>query len=514
MVGWTFDTQTLEGDVLVIGGGFAALHAALAAAENKVSVIVASKGRLGYSGASAVSMSVHRFGPGPYEALEKYAHFMLDSGYGLGQPEMIRTFVAEAPGIPEYLSRFKLELEIKTVEIEARTYPNFVASPSKRGMTIGRSIRPAVLEAPNVSVWENWAVADLKPVGSGWLAWLEKDGQLKPVAAKAVVLATGGALGLYAYHSGTPELLGEGLALAFELGCCLRDLEFVQFYPYRIYWPKICDIFPDIFDHGAKFLNGDSIRFMNDYPKKELENRDVLAREIYRQAQTSLDLSEADHDFLQKETKKLYNIYQKFPDKRLLVRPVAHFTMGGICVDGDGQTARPGLLAAGEIVGGLHGANRLAGHALSETVVFGRRAGQAAARWAAGVESVDLTNRPTPNLPSPGDDEPKALLKQLKNTMWAKAGLIRDEKGLQEGWAELEELRRKFSHLRPRNLQSWLSLNRALTVADLMVKAALLRRESRGAHFREDFPNTSEQYRGSFVFKGSKVCFEAVKGLN
>jgi aspartate oxidase len=286
-------------------------------------------------------------------------------------------------------------------------------------------------------------------------------------------------------------------------------MEFVQFYPYRIYSPMTSDIFPDIFNHGAKFVNHLGQRFMEKYPKKELENRDVLAREIYAQKEVRLDLSLVDLDFLDKEAPSLARLYEKFSQEPFLVRPVTHFTMGGLCVDSFGQTCVPGLLAAGEVTGGLHGANRLAGHALSETVVFGRRCGLKAAQTALDV-SFCHSNMPLPPLPESGRDELKDIISNLRALMWSKVGLIRDENGLNEALLSIDSLGRELAARKPAHLRAFKKVSRALAMARLIVKAALNRQESRGAHYRSDFPETREEFHGSFVFQRSNMTFQPV----
>jgi succinate dehydrogenase/fumarate reductase flavoprotein subunit len=181
-------------------------------------------------------------------------------------------------------------------------------------------------------------------------------------------------------------------------------------------------------------------------------------------------------------------------------------------------------MAAGEIVGGLHGANRLAGHALSETVVFGRRAGSTAAQWASGqrasaqrasgrsLEKEKLDSF-QPELPVPGGDDSESLLTELKTTMWNKVGLVRSEKGLKESLDEVESLNQRLIDQRPKSLRSWLTVSHALTAARLVIRAALLRKESRGAHFREDFPQTNDEFQGNYIQRKNNIDFIPAKVL-
>lgn len=178
-----------------------------------------------------------------------------------------------------------------------------------------------------------------------------------------MILCCGGAGNVYAATSNTRDVTGDGYAMAARCGLPLRGMEFVQFYPYRIYSPKRADIFPDLFDHGAVLRNEKGERFMDcaKYPMKELENRDVVARAEFAEKEVRLDLSGCDKAYLERECPNIARMARDNPDKPLLIRPVAHFFMGGVPLRTDCSTDVAGLYACGEVTGGLHGANRLAG---------------------------------------------------------------------------------------------------------------------------------------------------------
>jgi aspartate oxidase len=193
------------------------------------------------------------------------------------------------------------------------------------------------------------------------------------------VLASGGIRGLYAQSDNPNDITGEGIGMAWRHGAEIIDMEIIQFYPYRLVYPQNVDVFTKVFGHGAKMINEDGKRFMERFPKKELETRDIVCYEMHKQKKVILDLSEVDKEGLKKISRNLYQILKKGFDGELLMSPVEHYSMGGIKVDENGRTNIKGLFACGKCTGGLHGANRLGSGSLTEAIVFGNRTGIAAA---------------------------------------------------------------------------------------------------------------------------------------
>lgn len=509
MAGWRISGKAEAVDVLVAGGGMAGMHAAFAAASAGAKVLVASQGGVGRSGASSVSMSVHRFATGG-ERPGEYEHYMVDAGAGVNCPGRVAELVRRSPEIPGFVGDFIPEPSVKTRDVGGREIPYFVSAPTKQGGMLTRAARQTLLAHERIAFAEGMTIAHLEPLaGGGWLAWFVRNGELHAAAAAAVVLATGGFPALYLRHSATPELSGGGLGLALRLGLTLMDMEFVQFYPYRIYAPRICDIFPDIFEHGARLLSLDGVRFMDAYAKKDLENRDVLAREIFKLGEVRLDLEQADRSYLARETPRLLHLWELFPDRPLLVRAHAHFSMGGVCIANDGSTGLDGVFAAGEICGGLHGANRLAGHALSETAVFGRNAGAAAAAYAKGrAARPPAAIIPPAWLPEPGDGDAAPLMDTLREALWQHVGVVRNASGLATAAAIALRVADEADAMRPANAAEWLAVRNGAAVAQAVIAAATLRRESRGAHYRDDFPAADAALCGNYYHRGGEVWFE------
>jgi len=350
------------------------------------------------------------------------------------------------------------------------------------GAAIMAAVIAAVRAAPTVEIRENARARRLLQDATGRVVGVlaEIDGALVEIVAPAVILATGGVGGLYAVTTTPAQVRGEGVGLAALAGAEIADPEFVQFHPTAI------DIGRDpaplateaLRGEGAILRNKDGRAFMADYhPAKELAPRDVVARAIHAERAAGRGA------FLDATTAVGAHFPHEFPavfaacmgagvDPRVQpipVTPAVHYHMGGAATDLDGRTSLPGLLAAGECAStGVHGANRLASNSLLEAAVFGARAGRAARDLAIGGESP-LSAAPTPDLPD-------AALQALRQAMSRDAGVIRDAEGLARLVAVLDAL--EAAH----------GLAPTLVAAQLIARAALARQESRGGHFRADFP--------------------------
>ena len=481
-----------KSSVLVIGGGFAGMYAALAASEAGAAVTVLCKGRVGSSGNSTIAMSVHRFAPDAPGLREEYRERFLRSAAGIPDAETGEYFVNYAAAAMEKLRSYGLPLHFRTKTEAGEEHPYLACCDPKRGIILTRALRSYLEEHTAVRMVENTMAADLLTVNGAVCGVLAlRDGELVSYPADAVVLACGGAGHIYADTNNTADITGDGYAMALRVGLPLRDMEFVQFYPYRIVSPGVADIFPDIFDHGAVYRNGRGERFMEkpEYPRREQENRDIVARAMYDEGEVWLDLSACEPEYLQKECPNIAEMYRTHPGEKLIVRPMAHFFMGGIPLRPDCSAELRGLYVCGEVTGGLHGANRLAGSALTECVLFGSRAGKEAAAYAGKTSAPDCENAAgtlAAEYPAPGEDDLKALRRRLGETMAKNVSLIRNEKGLSEAQAELSEIEKEFSAVHPDNLKAWLELRNMLLTAKVVTDAAMKRKESVGAHCRRE----------------------------
>ena len=319
-------------DVLIIGGGLAGMYSALAAAESGAAVRILCKSKTGGSGNSVVAMSVHRFAPDAPGLREDYRRRFLASGAGQQDAEIAAFFVDHAAAAMERLRGLGLPLEYRTLSENGGEYPYLACCSPKQGRILTKAVREKLNEYPNITVEDGVTVCDILTENGraqGVLALC--GGEMRVYPAKTVILCCGGAGNVYAATSNTRDVTGDGYAMAARCGLPLRGMEFVQFYPYRIYSPKRADIFPDLFDHGAVLRNEKGERFMDcaKYPMKELENRDVVARAEFAEKEVRLDLSGCDKAYLERECP---NIARMARQNALVKKMIACETIGCINV--------------------------------------------------------------------------------------------------------------------------------------------------------------------------------------
>lgn len=338
---------------------------------------------------------------------------------------------------------------------------------------------------------------------------------------------------MYRRHDNPVRASGDGYALAFHAGCRLRDMEFVQFYP-----PGLAEsgkpplILGAALSEVGRVVNSEGKDLFQKYQIVDrpaaIRSRDQYSLAIFQEEaagkQVFLDLralSDQDwpKDIVGASLRDLLRNTYSCARKPLRISPMCHFFMGGIVTDQNGQTEIPGLFAAGEVVGGLHGANRLGGNALDEVLVFGNRAGKAAAQWAEGqlqpkATEMGMQNRMAEFQKKIGitttGTPAKNIRKAIGEVLWEKAGILREEKGLVEALDSLERLKsEQLPRMRsenPKEVLEKLEVENAVVVAEMIIRSALLRQESRGSHFRKDFPAMDDQkWKGNiYLRKGAK----------
>lgn len=486
-------------DVLVIGSGGAGLRAAIAAREEGSRVLVMTKCSAGLASSTLISNGFFAV-TGAGNPVEQHVAATLEAGYGMNNPRMVRILSEEAP------ERLK--------EMEARG-ARFRETPN--ALVCTRPPPDSGRDAVNVLL--AWA----RSRGVEFLAWttaasliteggrvtgcfgVKRDGTGVTVRSAAVILCTGGASALFAFHDNPTACTGDGYALAAGTGARVRDLEFAQFYPLiamEPHAPKTL-VQPFLAEAGRirNSLGEDLIEKYDlaAFRPVALRARDRLSRAMFAEYRSGnevhLDLrslGDGDWDNTTGHNVRDYFVARfRANEKPVRIMPVAHFTMGGVVVDEHGATDLPGFYAAGETVTGLHGANRLGGNALTETLVFGYRAGRAAARFAAAEKA---TAAPAITQPPPGLEErlngtcpPRDALTRLKNSLWQGCGPIRNEEGLRMALDTVRQLRAAGLRLGGHaQLPDAVAVLNGLTAAELMLQAALDRKESIGAHFRED----------------------------
>jgi fumarate reductase (CoM/CoB) subunit A len=509
------EQQRISTDILVIGGGGAGLRAAIAAAKKGSRVLLVSESPIGYGNNTAIAWGKMCLIIDPADSRQAYITDVLSAGRFLNNQELVE-ILADSPihqvrdleqlGI--HFVRKNGDLEVDTAP--GHSYPRWLTVDNKGlGFTLPLRVKA---EASGVKFLEGLFVTKLISAGEiqGAIG-IDLKGVLHIIEAKAVILATGGLGQLYSNTTTAARASGDGYALAYETGVPLQDMEMVQFYPTALSLGATKSVVLHEFaldQLSAVIRNREGEDVLAKYGLHDpvIRTRDRISRAMMTELVAGrgingalfLDLSKAagDADKIKKTLPKraLQCDLSKVP-----VAPAAHFHMGGVSIDRDCKTGVAGFFAVGEVSGGVHGANRLGGNSFVEIFVFGERAGTAAASEAAkkstlgiGETEIDTERQRLQSFVShTGDRNLAEVRKQLKGTMEYKAGIIRNQSVLNEALAEIERLRPGISRLRVegvRDLIEAVRLRNMITVSEMIVRSALLRTESRGAHFRTDYP--------------------------
>ncbi|MDE0410234.1 MAG: FAD-binding protein, partial [Alphaproteobacteria bacterium] len=383
------------------------------------------------------------------------------------------------------------------------------------GVEVARPLRKK-LDADGARILENVMAVDLlvdEGVCRGVVGFHTRSGRIYAIHAPATILATGGAGQIYAENTNAGGITGDAFGMALRAGLALSDMEFVQFYPAVIKRPESnMVVAPTLFPLGARFLNRDGEDILRDVPGGGGATRDLMARAVYLELMggggvdgaVQMDLSGIPMEELEHfapDNLKLFARRGVSPHgSDIYVTPKAHFFMGGVPIDGRGATAMPGLYAAGEASAGAHGANRLSNNAFTEAHTLGWRAAKAACEYAQAANgSVDpaLARRHADALAARATRMSRAveLAREIKRVCWENAGIVREEGLLEEARAELAGIERGLAACggsEPARLVEAVEAENMCLSARAVVEAALARTESRGAHYRTDYPGTDE----------------------
>ena len=536
----------LSADILVVGAGGAGMYAALAAARAGAGVILADKNMIGRGGATVMAQMTVAAALAEQEP-DTWEHHLADTlaaGRGLCDAALAEVLCRAAPDRMREMDEWgvgwaRSEGHIRQVTAPGHRrrrccYVDFLYT----GPAVAGTLRKRVGRTGGIRALSNVAITDLVVKdGSvrGALALSLGDGAALEIEAAAAVIATGGLTKLYSRSSASNNMAGEGYALALRAGAALVDMEFVQFFPIGHLAPRLVGMDPIMWDPfryklGGQLLNGAMEEFIDRYGGEDggryTATRDLATYAICREVEAGRGSPSGGAwlSFTHLPEAELRDAFGPVIDRLLAngidltrapieVAPIAHYHMGGVKVDARMGSTVAGLYAAGEAVGGAAGANRLSGNAISEALVYGEIAGREAARHAEGhaqgwdaraAEAARDAAEPSTGTTGTGRSA-VALVQELRRLMWKQVGPFRDRAGLTSA---LERIRAMRDDDLPRvpvprdtafaiELADRQELRSALLVAEAVAVAALAREESRGAHQRDDFPDTSTRFRSN-----------------
>ena len=539
--------ERLKTDILILGSGgaglFAALHAHQAMAH--ADITVATKGLLGKCGCTRMVQGGYNVALNPGDSIERHFMDTIDGGKWLPHQDLAWTLVTKA------IERVhELENEIGcffdrnaagTLHGKAfagQTFDRTVHKGDLTGIEIINRLMEQVWARPVRRLEEHRAVALIPDHRgesiSGVLMVDVRTGAFRFVEAKAVLLGTGGGPTMYRYHTPSGDKSMDGLAMALRVGLPLRDMEMVQFHPTGLLAGPDTRMTGTVLEEGLRgagghLLDGDKRRFMGDYdPKLERATRDIVSRAMYAEMRAGRTTPNGglyikmDHLGPEKVRRQFKGMVERCADSGfdlagglVEVVPTAHYHMGGVVCEVDTSTGLPGLFVAGEDAGGVHGANRLGGNGVANSTVFGGIAGETMASFIArnphwrrpdeGVLAAEKARAEYPFRKASGDIH--GLRDTLMDVMWDDVGVIRDKAGMERALDRLDDIEGELMTTgvadgqRSFNLtwHDWLNVRSLVEISRVITLAALGREDSRGAHFRSDFPVAGDLATSTFT---------------
>jgi L-aspartate oxidase len=523
---------TIETDVLIIGSGAAGLTAALNLAESH-QVAVIAKGALGDS-ASARAQGGIAAVLEEGDSFEAHVNDTMIAGAGLNDIRVVEHVVEAAPRAIQHLIELGVPFASENGALHltregGHSHRRIVHVADATGYAIQQALEAAAARHPNITLVPGMVAVDLvtgrhatnfstSGAVHGLYAYNRKKKRVETLTGRATVLATGGAGRAYLYSTAPRGATGDGIAMAWRAGCRVSNMEFMQFHPTCLYNLQVKNflITEAVRGEGGILKHPDSgHRFMPDYdPRGELAPRDIVARAIDHEIKRDgldyvfLDISHREPDFVRGH---FPNIYEKLlglgidiTKEPIPVVPAQHYTCGGVLVDIDGRTDAPGLYAAGEVTqSGLHGANRLASNSLLECLVFGEAAARhIAANWDA-LPQVPKIRAWDESRVTDSDEE--VVIAQtwgeIRRFMWNYVGIVRTTKRLERAKHRIDMLRQEvrdyYAHFRV--TPDLIELRNLVEVADLIIRSALSRHESRGLHYTLDYPEMLPEARDTVL---------------
>ncbi len=550
------DFKEHESDLLIVGAGGAGMRAAISALGMGRSVNIVSKSLIGKAhtvmAEGGIAASI-----GDVDRSDNWTvHFgdTVVEGVYIGNWRMAEILAKQAPERVYELERFGAvfdrtpEGKIMQRAFGGHTYRRLCHVGDKTGLEIIRTLEDKVLHTDAKMFDEVYITRLFLREGRfcGALGLEMRTGEFLLFKAKALIIATGGCGRVYKVTSNSWESTGDGLALAYNAGAELMDMEMIQFHPTGMVWPpgvKGLLVTESIRGEGGILLNSKHERFMLRYSpeKKELDARDVVARATYYEIKAGrggphggvyLDISHKGRDFILRKLPGMYSQFKEFAGvditkEAMEVAPTVHYQMGGIRVDPyTCATSVSGIFSAGEVASGLHGANRLGGNSLADILVFGKLAGEVASRWMEGKDTLE-----------PEDSEieremdrvrgfirkggnPYDLIDELTSVMQDRLGIVRNGDDMRKAIELIKDIKRrseevgvsgglKYNH----GLLGCLELQNMIVACETISVSANIREESRGAHTRSDFPKRRREWKVNIVCRkdGEDISTRLIK---
>ncbi|MBB5412756.1 fumarate reductase flavoprotein subunit [Paraburkholderia sp. HC6.4b] len=537
----------VDTDILILGSGgaglFAALHAQADAPQLRITIAV--KGLLGKCGCTRMVQGGYNVALAQGDSIERHFMDTIEGGKWLSNQELAWTLVTRAV---ERINELENELgcffdrnpdgTLKQKAFAGQTFDRTVHKGDQTGIEIINRLAEQVWARGIERLEEHRAVEFIESEDGSALAGVLmidiRSGEFVFVRAKAVLLATGGGPTMYKYHTPSADKSCDGMAMALRAGLTLRDMEMVQFHPTGLLAGTHTRMTGTVLEEGLRgaggyLLTGDGERFMHRYdPRGERATRDIVSRSIFRELRAGNTTPNGgvylrmDHLGPDSVRQRFKGMVERCADcgfdlagGQVEVVPTAHYMMGGVLFETDCSTTLPGLFVAGEDAGGVHGANRLGGNGVANSTVFGGIAGETLARWvprhgrlatadASQIErAIERCTRP---LGQPAG-ELESIRDDLYELMWRDVGILRDEQGLLRARSALIDIGERLDRtgVDGRDLRfnlswhDWMNLHNLTLVSRAITESALLRENSRGAHFREDFPDAGDLDTSEYV---------------
>lgn len=494
----------MKNHVIIVGAGLAGMAAAISANNEGASVTLVDRGSIGLGTNSALAGGQFT-GPTFLHSSEEFIRDTLEVGRGINRESLVRLVASKASEGFDFLREIGLNLaETPTAFRIQSSNPEVIP-----GVTLVKKVAEKVRKLKNIQILTGFYVTEIlaENAQAYGIQGFDKEGRNRTILGDSIIVAAGGAGAIYSKNDNQKTIMGQGYYLAAKAGLELWDMEFIQCYPLVISEPHLPDmlVYPP-YPHEARLINGKGddilarhgIEDINDAIMKKRDELSVMLNEEAKTSPVLMDFSEVpDHMWGLYPLSVLDKVHFDVRKKPFTVSPAVHFCMGGIQVNGEGQTGLDGLYASGEVTWGLHGANRRGGNALTECVVIGRIAGKSAARYTKkgeGIETNDNVKYRTENDDSTKDGSSvsfRELRARIRNLAWEYAGIVRNEAGLKEGLHMLGGLERElknalWTNVRERTIKE--DLSSALLSIKAILTASLGRKESRGSFIREDFP--------------------------